>query len=102
MPWPSPCNALGLSPLVETARREAPTRRGDKVRFRVADVFLPGPEQVFVAPTAETQLEGTIAGFSDSGADAEVFAVVETVCEQTLVVPVSRLSEVPGGESKSR
>jgi hypothetical protein len=64
-------------------------------------VFLPSPEEVFVAPAAETQLEGTIASFSDSGSAARVFAVVDTLRQQTLVVPVDRLNEVPGVEPKS-
>ena len=69
------------------------TREGDKVRFFVSDVFLPGPEDVFGALAADAQLEGTVVSFSDSGSEARVFAVVDVIRRQTVVVPVDRLSD---------
>ena len=69
------------------------TREGDKVRFFVSDVFLPGPDDVFSALSAGTQLEGTVVSFSDSGSEPRVFAVVDVIRRQTVVVPVARLSD---------
>jgi hypothetical protein len=64
------------------------TRRGDRVRFEPADVFLPNPEEL-LRPAGE--LEGVVVGFSDSGTEACVFAVVELVQKQEVVVPVDKL-----------
>jgi len=74
---------------------ENPTQAGDKVRFRVSDVFLPSVEGVLAAPPAEEELEGTIIDFSDSGHKARVFALVDVIRRQTLVVPVERLKTIP-------
>jgi hypothetical protein len=43
---------------------------------------------MFPAPTAEGQLEGVVISFSDSGSERGVFAVVEVVKRQTVVIPV--------------
>ena len=72
-----------------------PTQAGDKVRFRISDVFLPSPESVLLAPLPEEELEGTVVDFSDSGQKARVFALVDVVRRQTVVVPVEKLHYVP-------
>lgn len=77
------------------------TRAGDKVRFQIADVFLPSPGAVFAALPADTQLEGTIVGFSDSGFKARFFAVVEVVRVQSLVVPLEKLEPLDDSIAKS-
>ncbi len=77
---------------------ENPTQTGDKVRFRVSDVFLPSLDAVLAAPPGEGELEGTIVDFSDSGQKARVFALVDIVKRQTVVVPVEKLHAVPGPE----
>lgn len=84
------------SPVVVPASVEGrwQTREGDKVRFLASDVFLPGPEEVFSALAADTPLEGTVVGFSDSGSEPRVFAVVDVIRRQTVVVPVDRLRDV--------
>jgi hypothetical protein len=64
------------------------------VQFRIADVFLPGPEELFTVPPAQTELEGTVAAFSDSGAIPRFFALVEVVVRRTVVVPVEKLKWV--------
>lgn len=69
---------------------EAATRKGDRVSFTRADVFLPGPEELFPVASGEA-LEGVVIGFSDSGARVRVFAVVEVVRKQEVVVPVHKL-----------
>ena len=59
--------------------------------FRVSDVFLPGPEELFVVPSPQEELEGTVVGFSDSGSEPRAFAVVDVVRSQNVVVPTAKL-----------
>lgn len=75
-----------------TARRRLPTLAGDKVQFHLADVFLPGPEEIRRAFFDVDEIEGTITDFSDSGSVPKAFAVVEVALKQTMVVPVEKLS----------
>lgn len=72
------------------------TQIGDFVRFAVADVFLPGPGSGPLLSADETELDGTVVEFSDSGARTRAFAVVEVVRKQMVVVPVEKLSRVTG------
>lgn len=58
------------------------------MRFEPADAFLPSPEELLAA---RGELEGVVVGFSDSGAESRVFAVVEVVQKQDIVVPVDKL-----------
>jgi hypothetical protein len=73
--------------------RGHPTQEGDRVRFRIADVFLPSAEEVLALSPA-TELEGVVIEFSDSGAESRVFAVVDVIRRQNLVVPVEKLEVV--------
>lgn len=66
------------------------------MRFRISDVFLPSPESAFAAPSAEEELEGMVVDFSDSGQRTQVFAVIDVIRKQTVVVPVEKLSPVSG------
>jgi len=75
------------------------TREGDKVRFRVSDVFLPNSDEIFPAPKFDEQLEGVVISFSDSGTERAVFAVVEVVRRQTMVIPVKKAAIVVGAGS---
>lgn len=77
---------------------EAVTEIGSRVRFSVHSVFLPNAEEVVSFASGCDDLEGTIAGFSDSGASAGVYAVVEVVRTRSLVVAVDDLSLVSGPE----
>jgi hypothetical protein len=61
------------------------------VRFKIADVFLPGTEELFPAPPDQTELEGTVVAFSDSGTIPRFFALVEVTLRRTVVVPVEKL-----------
>jgi hypothetical protein len=76
------------------AKRRTSTQVGDKVRFRISDVFLPSPEAVLVTPSMEQLLEGTIVDFSDSGQKAMAFAVVDVIRRQTVVVPIEKLNAI--------
>lgn len=70
------------------------------MRFRVADVFLPSAEELLaLSPTAE--LEGVVIDFSDSGSTSRVFAVVDVIRRQNVVVPVAKL-EVVANHSENR
>jgi hypothetical protein len=69
----------------------SPTEKGDKVSFRVSDVFLPDAGEVRATWADTAQVEGTIVDFSDSGSASRVFAVVEVLQRHTVVVPVAKL-----------
>jgi hypothetical protein len=78
---------------------EAGTRKGDRVSFGRSDVFLPSPEEVLLG-LADEELEGVVVGFSDSGGQPRVFAVVEVVRRQEVVVPVNRLRVMGSGPER--
>lgn len=59
--------------------------------FRMSEVFLPVAEELFKPLSRESEVEGTIIDFSDSGTKPRAFAVVEVVEKHTVVVPVSEL-----------
>jgi len=61
------------------------------VHFRIADVFLPRPEDLLDAPSAEEEVEGTVVGFSDSGSESRAFAVVDVVRHQNVIIPTAKL-----------
>jgi len=69
------------------------------VWFRVSDVFLPAVGEVLGAPGADDHLEGVVVSFSDSGSQPRVFAVVDVVRRQTVVVPVERLRPMSEGSA---
>jgi hypothetical protein len=76
------------------------TRAGDKVRFQVSDIFLPSPGGVLPSTPEETELEGTIVDFSDSGLRSRFFAVIEVVRIQSLIVPVDKLEVIKAATIK--
>jgi hypothetical protein len=57
----------------------------------MSDVFLPSPEEVLPAMVVTDEVEGTVVGFSDSGAVLRAFAVIEVVRRQEVIVPVDKL-----------
>lgn len=69
------------------------------MRFSVFDVFLPNAEGVFIAAPDEDNVEGTILNFSDSGSKLRVFAVVDVVRRQTVIVPVDKLEVIGASNS---
>lgn len=68
-----------------------PTEKGDKVVFRISDVFLPSTEELRATWADKAEVEGTIVDFSDSGSVSRMFAVVEVLQRRTVVVPVAKL-----------
>ncbi len=68
------------------------------MRFRTTDVFLSGAEDT--TPHGEAELEGTVVDFSDSGRNPQVFAVVEVVHKQVVIVPIEKLQLIEPAESR--
>ena len=64
---------------------------GDRVRFRIGDVFLPEPAEVLAKLTGDAETTGTVVEFSDSGSSQRAYAVVRITPEQAVLLPVSAL-----------
>jgi len=78
-------------------REESTTQKGDSVSFCISDVFLPTAEELFKPLSPDSQVEGTIVEFSDSGSEPRAFAVIEMVRKHTVIVPVSELHVIGDG-----
>lgn len=90
--WLSPCK---LGPPFGTGG--TPTRIGDQVRFRASSVFLWPVQSSLTEPHDDAEIEGRVIGFSDSGAEQRVFAVIEVVKTQAFIVRVSELEVIESG-----
>ncbi len=66
------------------------------MRFSLADVFLPYETGGTGALHDETEVEGVITSFSDSGSKMRAFAIVDVIRKQSLVVPVDKLKAATG------
>ena len=64
---------------------------GDRVSFRISDVFLPEPTEVLAKLTVDVATEGVVVEFSDSGTNPRAYAVVEITPQQLVLLPVSAL-----------
>jgi len=64
---------------------------GDRVSFRISDVFLPEPGEVLANLTAEVETNGVVVEFSDSGSSPRAYAVVRITPQQAVLLPVSAL-----------
>lgn len=69
-------------------------KEGDRVSFRIADVFLPEPEETLASLTVDTVAQGTVVEFSDSGTQTRTYAVVEITPRQKVLVPMSAIQIV--------
>jgi len=69
----------------------ASARIGDRVSFRLADVFLPEPSEVMAKLTTDVETNGVIVEFSDSGKDQRAYAVVRITAQQSVLVPAGLL-----------
>ena len=67
---------------------------GDRVCFRISDVYLPEPGEVLARLTAELEVNGVILEFSDSGSSPRAYAVVRMTPEQVVLLPVVALHTV--------
>ena len=68
-----------------------PAQVGDRVSFRIADVFLPEPAELLAKLTEDLEANGVIVEFSDSGNNLRAFAVVRITANQAVVLPVDAL-----------
>jgi len=64
---------------------------GDRVSFRISDVFLPEPSEVLANLTPEVETHGVVVEFSDSGSSPKAYAVVRITPQQAVLLPVSAL-----------
>ena len=64
---------------------------GDRVSFRISDVYLPEPTEVLANLTPETEANGVVVEFSDSGNDSRAYAVVRITMNQSVLLPVGAL-----------
>ena len=64
---------------------------GDRVSFRISDVFLPEPSEVLANLTPEVEANGVVVEFSDSGNDPRAYAVVRITAQQSVLLPVAAL-----------
>ena len=64
---------------------------GDRVRFRISDVFLPEPAEVLANLTVEVETNGVVVEFSDSGSSQRAYAVVQITPQQAVLLPVTAL-----------
>ncbi len=64
---------------------------GDRVSFRISDVFLPEPPEVLASLTVEAETNGVVVEFSDSGSSPRAYAVVQITPKQKVVLPVGAL-----------
>lgn len=64
---------------------------GDRVSFRITDVFLPEPSEVLAKLTPEAETNGVVVEFSDSGNNLRAYAVVRITAQQSVLLPVSAL-----------
>jgi hypothetical protein len=91
--------ATAVLVLVDCSRRggRVPTKIGDQVRFRAEKVFFWPEEGSHSALPQDAEIEGKVIGFSDSGSAPRVFALVEVLKTQTVIVPVSELEVTKPG-----
>jgi len=64
---------------------------GDRVSFRVSDVFLPEPSEVLANLTVDVEANGVVVEFSDSGSNPRAYAVVRITAQQSVLLPVGSL-----------
>jgi hypothetical protein len=64
---------------------------GDRVSFRISDVFLPEPGEVLATLTADVEANGIVVEFSDSGSQPQAYALVRITAQQSVLLPVAAL-----------
>lgn len=64
------------------------------MRFQPSDVFFWPEEKPLSALSPEAEIHGKLVGFSDSGSEPRVFAVVEVMKIQNVIVRVSDLKVI--------
>ena len=72
-------------------------RIGDRVSFRISDVFLPEPAEVLATLTPEAEANGVVVEFSDSGRRPRAYTLVRITTWQSVLLPVAALRVGAGG-----
>lgn len=70
---------------------EGSAQIGDRVSFKLADVFLPEPSEVMANLTPDMETNGVVMEFSDSGSTPQAYAVVRITAKQSVLVPAGSL-----------
>ena len=71
-------------------------RIGDRVSFRISDVFLPEPVEVLASLTPDVEASGMVTEFSDSGSQPRAYAVVRVTAQLSVLLPVAVLRVLNG------
>jgi hypothetical protein len=70
--------------------------RGQKVQFKIRDVYHPDPIRVLLDLYGNDLLTGKVVTLSDSGMQKNAFVVVEVEgIEELIIVPVERILSTP-------
>jgi len=77
--------------MIGASGQPARRRTGQRVKFRVRDVYFPEPDRVPERIRGDAELIGTLVGLSDSGDRAGEFGLVEVSDGVIVVVPVTAL-----------
>lgn len=64
---------------------------GDRVSFRISDVFLPQPSEVLAKLTEDVETNGIVVEFSDSGNNPRAYTVVRMTSQQVVLLPTNAL-----------
>jgi len=70
---------------------ESPVGIGDRVCFRIADVYLPEPAEVLARLTLDVEANGVVVEFSDSGSSPRAYALVRITAYQSVLLPIAAL-----------
>jgi hypothetical protein len=70
--------------------------RGQRVQFKICDVYHPDPTQVLLDLHGNDLLVGRVVDLSDSGMQKEAFVVVEVEgIAELMIVPIERILRTP-------
>ena len=77
-----------------SSMESASAQIGDRVSFRISDVYLPEPHEVLAQLTTAVEANGVIVEFSDSGSSPQAYALVRLTAEQSVLLPVTAVRVV--------
>jgi hypothetical protein len=88
------CNSHGTEAF--KMRSASTARIGDRVTFRISDVFLPEPVEVLANLTGDLEATGVVIEFSDSGSNVRAYAVVRITPQQAVLLPMGTFRVLTG------
>ena len=92
---------MGISE-AEPSERRWETQIGDRVRFSLVDVFLPDPQEALASLSLDSEVEGIVSSFSESGQAPRAYALVDVILRRIVVVPVDRLRLEPDADQSGK